>query len=225
MILAAGRGQRMRPLTDTLPKPLLQVNSKPLIVYHLEKLAAFGIKHVVINLAWLGHKLKQELGCGMTWGLTIQYIDEGSRALETAGGIKNALPYLKSEYFLVVNGDIWTDFDFAQLPTALAPNSLAYLVMVNNPNHNIDGDFSLIDGQLHDTGDNKKTFSGIGLYHKALFDLVEQEVSPLGPILRQAMANNLVQGQCYQGQWTDVGTPQRLEQLEQQLIINNKGFA
>jgi len=221
MILAAGRGERMRPLTDTLPKPLLCVNHKPLIVYHIEKLAAFGVTNIVINQAWLGHKLKEQLGNGERWGIDISYADEGLRALETAGGIKNALPLLKSDQFIVVNGDIWTDFDFSTLPTTLVDNVLAHLVMVENPAHNVDGDFSLREQWLEVDGTTKQTFSGIGLYHKKLFELVAQEVSPLGPILRQAMASHQITGQLHSGHWTDVGTPQRLETL-QQFIINEQ---
>lgn len=217
MILAAGRGERMRPLTDSLPKPLLSVNNKPLIVYHLEKLADFGIKNVIINHAWLGHKLPDMLGCGKRWGLSIDYIDEGDRALETAGGIKNALPRLKGDCFIVINGDIWTDFDLSELPQTLPQGVLAHLVMVENPVHNLSGDFSLKSGELSVTGDDKKTFAGIGVYRHKLFELVDTEVSPLGPVLRQSMQAKQVQGQLHKGLWTDVGTPQRLALLEQQI--------
>ncbi len=217
MILAAGRGERMRPLTDTLPKPLLCVDDKPLIVYHLEKLAAFGIKNIIINQAWLGHKLPELLGNGQQWGVNIEYIDEGARALETAGGIKNALPSLKSDCFIVVNGDIWTDFDLADLPKTLPEGTLAHLVMVNNPSHNVTGDFSLQNERLMEVGANKKTFAGIGLYRHQLFDLVDSDVAALGPILRQAMGAQQIQGQLFNGKWTDVGTPERLALLEQQL--------
>lgn len=215
MILAAGRGERMRPLTDTLPKPLLTVAGKPLIVYHLEKLAALGVKHVVINRAWLGDKIVEALGNGQQWGLSISFVDEGDCALETAGGIKNALPLLNSDYFMVVNGDIWTDLDFATLPKTLPDGVLSHLVMIDNPAHNPTGDFAFDDNYLASEGDNKKTFSGIAVYHQRFFELVTAEVAPLGPVLRKAMHNQQVTGQYHKGQWTDVGTPQRLQALEE----------
>lgn len=221
MILAAGRGERMRPLTDKLPKPLLKVNNKSLIVYHLEKLAALGVKHVVINQAWLGHKLKQHLGCGQQWGIEITYLDEGERALETAGGIKNALPHLKSECFIVINGDVWSDFDLNLLPKSLADNELAHLVLVNNPRHNLNGDFHYVNGILHSEGEEKRTFSGIGVYRHELFREVPKDVAPLGPLLRHAMGQQQITGQLHLGLWTDVGTPERLKQLDQQLALNN----
>jgi len=217
MILAAGRGERMRPLTDTLPKPLLCVNGKPLIVYHIEKLAALGITNIVINQAWLGHKLPAQLGDGQRWGVNIHYVDEGNRALETAGGIKNALTLIKSDCFIVVNGDVWSDFNFSLLPLTLPKKTLAHLIMVNNPTHNPEGDFALDGMALRSDGANKYTFSGIGLYHRDLFELVTEEVAPLGPLLRLAMSKNTVEGQHHGGLWTDVGTPERLATLDRSL--------
>jgi len=218
MILAAGRGERMRPLTDHLPKPLVCVDGKPLIVYHLEKLSAMGITNVVINLAWLGQKLIQQLGDGSRWGLSIDYIDEGESALETAGGIKNALTRLQGDVFMVINGDIWTDFDFDQLPRSLPHGILSHLVMVDNPEHNSAGDFAIDEGLLSTQGTNKLTFAGIGVYHRHLFDDVKPGASPLGPVLRHAMAGLTITGQHHRGRWTDVGTPQRLAQLEQSIV-------
>ena len=226
MILAAGRGERMRPLTDTLPKPLLPVLGKPLIVYHLQKLAAAGYVDVVINQAWLGHELSAALGDGAKWHININYIDEGNQALETAGGIHNALPLLPEDYFLVVNGDIHTDFDFKLLPTSLPTGILAHLVMVDNPAHNVSGDFALTTllpnskqprSILNSDGVSKLTFAGIGLYHRDLFSTLLPGAAPLGPLLRQAMAAKKITGQHHAGQWTDVGTPERLIKLEQEL--------
>jgi len=217
MILAAGRGERMRPLTDTLPKPLLCVNGKPLIVYHIEKLASLGVSDIVINQAWLGHKLPEKLGDGQRWGVNIHYIDEGNRALETAGGIKNALELIKGDCFIVVNGDVWSDFDFSLLPQMLPEQKLAHLIMVNNPTHNLAGDFAFEDTALRSDGADKYTFSGIGFYHRHLFELVTEEVAPLGPLLRLAMSDNKIEGQHHGGLWTDVGTPERLTNLDKSL--------
>ncbi|MDP2559591.1 N-acetylmuramate alpha-1-phosphate uridylyltransferase MurU [Psychrobium sp. 1_MG-2023] len=217
MILAAGRGERMRPLTDTLPKPLLTVLGKPLIVYHLEKLQGLGVTNVVINQAWLGEKLQQTLGDGEQWGLTIHYSNESDQALETAGGINKALPLLGAGCFIVVNGDVWTDYDFLTLPKALSKGQLAHLVLVENPEHNLSGDFAIANGLLAQRGNEKYTFSGIGLYHRDLFEGLASGPLPLAPLLRAAMDDNQIAGEVYRGRWTDVGTPQRLAQLEQEL--------
>jgi len=217
MILAAGRGERMRPLTDHTPKPLLQVAGKPLIVWHIERLAAAGIRELVVNHAHLGHLIEQALGDGDRWGVRIRYSAEGEgKALETGGGIYKALPMLGEQPFLVVNGDIWCDVDYAAL--ALASDRLAHLVLVANPSHNPAGDFHLdAAGQVHADGEPRLTFSGIGLYAPALFASCIPGAFPLAPLLRDAMAKGRVSGQLHPGRWVDVGTPQRLLMLDKQL--------
>ena len=216
MILAAGRGERMRPLTDHTPKPLLKVGGKALIVWHIEHLAKAGFKEIVINHAHLGAQIEAYLKDGSAWGVQIQYSPE-TVALETAGGIANALPLLGSEPFLVVNGDTFTDIDFGTLN--LAKPNLAHLVMVDNPPQHAEGDFVLKNGKLTETGENvlstKLTFSGVGVYHPNLFArVVRGEAAKLAPLLKAAMAENLVTAQHYQGAWYDIGTPQRLAELD-----------
>ena len=216
MILAAGRGERMRPLTDHTPKPLLKVGGKPLIVWHLERLTAAGFKDVVINHAHLGKQIEQALGNGQHWGLSINYSPEET-ALETAGGIANALHSLGNEEFLVINGDIYTDLDFAAVKLK-APN-LAHLVMVNNPSQHPQGDFALEDGCLKVEGENKLTFSGVGIYHPDLFASVKRgEAAKLAPLLKAAIADRLATAQHYQGEWRDIGTPDRLRELDEMLL-------
>ncbi len=210
MLLAAGRGERLRPLTDLTPKPLLPVAGKPLIVHHLERLAAVGVQDVVINHAWLGEQIASTLGEGMRWGLTIRYSAEGE-ALETGGGIFRALPLL-SDPFMVINSDIWMTPDLAAL--SLAPDDLAQLLLVNNPLHNPAGDFYLHSGRLHPDMGTRLTFSGVGLYRKALFAKCADGKFPLAPLLKTAIADNRVSGLHYQGDWLDVGTAERLAQLE-----------
>jgi len=212
MILAAGRGERMRPLTDTVPKPLLEVGGKPLIVWHLERLAAVGVSDVVINLCWLGEKIRARLGDGRQWGLRLHYSPEPPGALETGGGIFRALAKLGDEPFVVVNGDIFCDFDISLL--TLGPDDVACLVMVPNPSHNRAGDFALCDGRLRDDAGEGLTFSGIAMYRAALFDGCEEGVFPLAPLLRDAMAESRVGGLLHSGLWRDVGTPQRLAELD-----------
>jgi MurNAc alpha-1-phosphate uridylyltransferase len=215
MILAAGRGERMRPLTDHTPKPLLQVGGKPLIVWHLERLAKAGFKQVVINHAHLGKQIEQALGSGSAWGLSIEYSAE-IKALETAGGIANALPLLGDSPFLVVNGDVFTEINFGVLQL-VSPN-LAHLVMVDNPPQHPDGDFALDSGKITAWGSHKLTFSGVGVYHPALFvDVDRSQAAKLAPLLRSAMTEGLVTGDHYQGVWHDIGTPERLTFLDQQL--------
>ena len=215
MILAAGRGERMRPLTDHIPKPLLKVGGKSLIVWHLERLAKAGFKEVVINYAHLGEQIEQALGDGSVWGLNVQYSPETS-ALETAGGIANALPLLGDAPFLVVNGDVFTEVDFGALQL-VSPN-LAHLVMVDNPPQHPDGDFVVDSGKVTNQGNHKLTFSGIGIYHPALFVDVERgQAAKLAPLLRSAMIKGLVTGEHYQGIWHDIGTPERLSFLDKQL--------
>lgn len=216
MILAAGRGERMRPLTDHTPKPLLQAGGKPLIAWHIEKLAKAGFKEIVINHAHLGAQIEAALGDGQQFGVKIQYSPE-KEALETAGGIANALPLLGKQPFLVVNGDIFCDYDFANIKP-LSPNLLAWLVLVNNPAHHTTGDFALHGKEVHAEGDDKLTFSGIGVYHPQLFASIERGgKAKLAPLLRQAMTTQQVGGEHYQGRWLDIGTPERLAELDRVL--------
>jgi len=216
MILAAGRGERMRPLTDVTPKPLLQAGQHRLIEYHLYKLAEAGIKDVVINVAWLGQKIIDELGRGDKYQLNISYSNEGDHALETAGGIYNALPLL-GDQFIVVNGDIWTDFAFSRL-MQIDLNDKAHLVLVENPEHHPLGDFAIRDGRLREDVVEKSipekfTFSGIGLYAKDFFSESKKGKYPLAPMIRQYIQYDQVSGEVYQGKWFDIGTPERLEAL------------
>lgn len=215
MLLAAGRGERMRPLTDLIPKPLLHAGGKPLIVWHIERLAHAGITDLVINHAHLGKQMESTLGDGDRFGVHIRYSDEGT-ALETAGGIAFALPLLGEEPFAVINGDIWCDYDFARLPELAAnlQEDLAHLVLVDNPPQHPDGDFGLHDGRVTETAP-KFTFSGIGVYHPGLFrDIPRGSKAPLAPLLRAQIAVNKVGGEHHAGRWTDVGTPQRLAELD-----------
>ena len=212
MILAAGRGERMRPLTDHTPKPLLEVAGKPLIVWHIERLAAAGYRDLVVNHAHLGEQIERRLGDGSTWGVRIAYSPEGQgRALETGGGILKALPLLGSEPFLVVNADIWCDVEFSAL--RIDPACLAHLLLVDNPPHNPGGDFALDGSWVVENGAARLTFSGIGLYRPAMFEQCEPGSFPLAPLLRQYMAQGLVSGQHHRGRWFDIGTPQRLAEL------------
>ena len=221
LLLAAGRGERMRPLTDRTPKPLLEVGGKPLIVWHIENLVRAGIRELVINHAHLGAQIEASLGDGNQFGAHIQYSSEG-KALETAGGIAYALPLLGSEPFAVINSDIFCDYDFAQLLTHAnklkTDGDTAYLVLVNNPPQHPNGDFHLHNGRIIPTGDLKFTFSGIGLYQPALFKGIPRgSIAPLAPLLRAQVALGKVSGEHHQGFWADVGTPQRLAELDSQV--------
>jgi MurNAc alpha-1-phosphate uridylyltransferase len=223
MILAAGRGERMRPLTDHTPKPLLPVGGKPLIFWHIERLAQAGINDIIINHAHLGAQIESALGEGLRFGVNIHYSAEGN-ALETAGGIAFALPLLGQQPFAVINGDIWCDYDFAQLPAHAAElassDDFAHLVLVNNPPQHPNGDFYLSAQRLKTEGTaaDKFTFSGMGVYKPALFtDIARGSKAPLAPLLRQQIAAGKVSGEHYVGNWIDVGTPQRLQELDQQL--------
>jgi MurNAc alpha-1-phosphate uridylyltransferase len=211
MILAAGRGQRMRPLTDTMPKPLLTVAGKPLIVHQLEKLRRAGFYELVINLGYLGEQISSFLGDGRDFGLTLMYSQEPESALETGGGIFQALPLLGKAPFLVVNSDIWSDYPFAQLP--VDPLGLAHLVMVENPPQHAQGDFALANGWIRDTGEKKLTFSGISVLRPELFAGCMPGRFPLGSVLRKAIAQTKVSGEYYSGIWQDIGTPERLAKL------------
>ena len=216
MILAAGRGERMRPLTDVTPKPLLEAGGKPLIVWHIEKLARAGFTELIVNHAHLGEKIEATLGDGSRFGVSIRYSPE-VEALETAGGIANAMPLLGPAPFLVVNGDIFCDYDFAALPRELGELS-AWLVLVDNPEHHPDGDFAFRQGKVQDEGERKLTFSGIGIYRPELFAaIVPGAKARLAPLLREQMAAGRVGGEHHRGLWLDIGTPQRLQELDQML--------
>jgi MurNAc alpha-1-phosphate uridylyltransferase len=218
MILAAGLGTRMRPLTDTTPKPLLKVGGMPLIVWHIERLAHDGFTDIVINIAHLGYKIPEALGDGSEWGVNITYSDEQEEgALESAGGIVKALPLLGDEPFMVINGDIWSDYDF-QDHRKLGKGILAHLVLVPNPEHNPEGDFSLVGNRVIDA--KSYTFSGIGYYSPKLFEGIPYGKSALAPLLRAAMKEGKVTGELYEGEWLDIGTPERLSLLNTQLINN-----
>ncbi len=216
MILAAGRGERMRPLTDHTPKPLLPVAGKPLIEHTINQLVSAGFTELVINHAHLGAQIEARLGDGKALGATIVYSPEGDEALETAGGIINALPLLGNDMFLVVNGDIATDFPYAQLRDVTV--DLAHLVLIDNPSHHPQGDFGLDgSGLLLDSAEQKYTFSGVGLYRSELFRNTPPGKSKLAPLLREAMQEKKVSGQYYSGFWMDIGTPERLQELELRL--------
>jgi MurNAc alpha-1-phosphate uridylyltransferase len=228
LIFAAGVGERMRPLTEHTPKPLLLAGGKPLIEWHLEKLAAAGVHYVVINTSHLAEQFPDTLGDGSRWGLRIRYAYEGETALETGGGMLNALPLLGSEPFIAISGDIWCDVDFASLPRE--PVGLAHLLMVDNPPHHPLGDFALdADGVLHEEGDARLTFSGIGVFRTGflrnwLEHVGDTPCAPdqpprfkLRPLLEAAMRDGTVRGQLHVGNWTDVGTLERLERLEAEL--------
>jgi MurNAc alpha-1-phosphate uridylyltransferase len=215
MILAAGRGERMRPLTDHTPKPLLKVGGKALIEYHLEALSSIGISEVVINTAHLSGKLREALDDGRRYGVDIHYSDEGGQALDTGGGIYNALPLLGDEPFLVINGDIWCDYPFGI--HSLNKNDMAHVVLVVNPPHNSRGDFALQQGRLLSEGQSMLTFSGIGYYHPRLFEHCTRKRFALAPLLRQAAERGLVSAEYYRGRWNDVGTIERLKALDAEL--------
>ena len=224
LILAAGLGERMRPLTNATPKPLLRAGGNPLIEWHLEKLAAIGVRDVVINTSWLATQFPQALGDGTRWGLRLHFAYEGGTPLETGGGMWNALPLLGDAPFLAVNGDIWTDYDFARLPAE--PAGDAHLVLVDNPPQHPRGDFALDGARVESDGDARLTFAGIGMYRPALFNGWRDIIGPadgadatpprfkLAPLLRAAMARGAVTGEHHHGAWTDVGTPDRLAQLD-----------
>ncbi|MDR2166112.1 MAG: nucleotidyltransferase family protein [Zoogloeaceae bacterium] len=226
MILAAGRGERMRPLTDHTPKPLLSVGGKPLIVWHLERLARAGIGRVVINCAHLGAKIPAVLGNGTAWGLEIAYSQEPPGALETAGGIARALPLLGADPFLVLNGDVFFDAppalltDNACFQAFAASDRMAHLALTQNPPHHSAGDFVLVAGEVSNPATNTATltFTGIGLYKPALFaGIAPDRPARLAPLLRAAADRGLVSGERYRGRWVDVGTPERLRELDASL--------
>lgn len=224
MIFAAGRGERLRPLTDTTPKPLVEVRGKPLIVWHLEKLAAFGVREVVINTSWLADRFPTALGDGSRWGLSLRFVHEGDTPLETGGGMLNALPLLGDAPFLLLNGDVFCDLDLGALPQTLHGN--AHLVLVDTPAYARRGDFALDQhGRVHADGAPLLTYAGIGVFRAALFADWQRQIAattgtpprfPLAPLLRAAMARGEVSGQHHHGLWTDVGTLERLEAVNHQ---------
>ena len=228
LIFAAGLGERMRPLTDTTPKPLLQAGGRPLIACHLERLAAAGIRDVVVNISWLAEQFPQALGDGSRWGLSIHYSNEGEVPLETGGGMWHARGVLGNDPFITLNGDVWSDYDFDRLPRQ--PPGDAHLVLVDNPVHNPDGDFALgPDHIVRNSGSSMLTFAGIGVYRASLFDDWRRVIGDtpgareepprfrLAPLLRAAIAEGQVTGEHHRGRWTDVGTPERLAALDAEL--------
>ncbi|HKB84217.1 MAG TPA: nucleotidyltransferase family protein [Burkholderiales bacterium] len=220
MILAAGRGERMRPLTDHTPKSMLQVDGKPLIFRHLDKLAAAGFSSVVINYAHLGAQIESAVGDGSRWNLRIHYSPE-PQALETAGGIRNALPLLREDVFAVVNADVYSAYDYTHLAGAIRKMhaaTLAHLVLVDNPPHHPEGDFSLEGNLVRAGAKDLLTFSGIGAYRATLFDTVAPGSKyPLAPLLRGQMIPGRITGEHFRGEWDDIGTPQRLATLDARL--------
>ncbi len=220
MILAAGLGNRMRPLTLHTPKPLLEVGGKPLIVWHIEKLQSIGVTEIVINTAWLGEKLASALGDGSEFGVNILWSHEGE-GLETAGGIINALPLLGEEPFILVNGDVWTTMDFATLFDVKLQDDLAHLVFVDNPTQHPNGDFILAHGRAYTFDQAQQgealTYSGVAVIHPAMFAGLENGKRPLAPLLKQAMLEQQISASKMQGVWVDVGTPERLNVLDQQI--------
>ena len=215
MILAAGYGKRLRPLTDHTPKPLLPIGGKPMIVHHLEKISNSGIKEVVINLGHLGSKIPQSLGNGSTWGLSIEYSDEGPDPLETGGGMTKALPLLESETFLLVNGDVWTDLDFSSIPSSLSENDQAMLFLVDQPGWREKGDFKLDGNRVQESDSPDLLYAGIALYHPSILDGAKVEKFSIVPRLKKAIQEDRVAGRKIVGEWDDVGTPERLSALRE----------
>ncbi len=215
MILAAGRGERMRPLTDAVPKPLLEVAGKPLIVHQIEALSLAGIETIVINTGRLGDQIQYHLGTGESFGVSILYSEEGDEPLETAGGIVKALPLLGDKPFIVANADIYSDFDYQTLPNQLGSD--AHLVLVDNPPHNPEGDFAIENGHLQNEGSHKLTFTGIGLYSPRFFKDCAYGKLPLAPLLRESAQVNRLSGQYFTGFWSDIGTPERLNEVNKNM--------
>jgi MurNAc alpha-1-phosphate uridylyltransferase len=222
MVLAAGRGERMRPHTDYRPKPMLPVGGKPLIERHLERLHAAGVEDVVVNLGWLGEVIREDIGDGRAFGVRVHYSVEGWPALESGGGIHQALPLLGEDPFVVVNGDVWTDYPLAELVRragTLEPEVHAHLVLVRNPAHNPRGDFVLANGRVDNAADGRHTFSGLSVHRPQLFAGCQPGHFPLLPLWRAAADAGRISGELYEGVWSDVGTPERLEELERTLRL------
>jgi MurNAc alpha-1-phosphate uridylyltransferase len=221
MVLAAGRGERLRPITDTMPKPLVPVAGKPLIVYHLEALLRAGIRDIVVNLSWLGEQLRQALGDGQRFGVRISYTDEGPVALETGGGIFNAIQHLGPDPFLVVNGDTFTDVDFGGLRSAaeddVRSGFTARIVLVPNPPQHPGGDFGLEGDRVVDRDGARYTYSGIGVFAPGFFSGCQPGRFPLAPLLKRAISAGRLRGELFRGEWNDVGTPERLAELNRRL--------
>ena len=213
MILAAGYGKRLRPLTDHTPKPLISIGGKPMIVHHLEKLAEAGIREVVINLGHLGSKIPDFIGTGSTWGVSIEYSDEGPDPLETGGGMTKALPLLGKDTFLLVNGDVWTDLDFSIIPKTLNGNDQAMLFLAKQPEWREKGDFNLDESRVRELDTPNLLYAGIALYHPSILDGAVVEKFSIVPRLKKAIQQDRVAGQLINGEWDDVGTPERLAAL------------
>ncbi len=217
MILAAGYGKRLRPLTDHTPKPLIPIGGIPLIVYHLEKIAKAGITEVVINLGHLGPKIPEALGNGSEWGLSIEYSDEGQDPLETGGGMTKALPLLGPETFLLINGDVWCDLDFITIPSKLESNDLALLYLVPKPYWRDHGDFSINKGRVIESKSPDLLYAGIALYHPSILQDAKVEKFSIVPRLKKAVFDNRVAGIIHNGVWDDVGTPERLSTIQKRI--------
>lgn len=217
MILAAGRGERMRPLTDRTPKPLLTVAGKPMIQYHIEALAAAGMREIVINLAWLGPQIRAAIGDGSQFGVRIHYSDEGDAALETGGGVFKALPLLAgpsgTDPFVVVSGDVWTEYPLGDVGAKLSRTDVAHFVVVPNPDFHARGDFGLVDGRLTDSGD-RYTYANIGVVRPEFFAGCQAGKFPLAPLMFDWIRKGRVSGELYRGEWHNVGTPQQLQQID-----------
>jgi N-acetyl-alpha-D-muramate 1-phosphate uridylyltransferase len=220
MILAAGRGERMRPFTDVHPKPLAKVHGKPLIQYHIESLAKAGITRVVINVAWLGTQIRDAMGDGSNFGVTILYSDEGPEALETGGGIQLALPLLGSQPFWVVSADLWTDYPYAASETLLNGNDLAHLIMVENPTFHPRGDFCLQDNRVTESIGTRLTYASLAVFDPRLFEGCKPGRYSVVPLLKSAMAHNRVSGSLFTGQWDNIGTVEQLERINQKSLTN-----
>lgn len=218
MILAAGRGERLRPLTDEIPKSLVEVHGQTLLERHLEHVRAAGIRAVVINLGWLGDKIVERVGSGRRYGLEVIYSQEGDDILETGGGIHNALPQLGKDPFLVINADIFTEMPVPDV--RLADEHLGHLVMVPSPTYREGGDFDIVDGLIRNTTAQALTFSGVAIYRPEFFEGCEAGRFPLAPMLREAADRGQLSGSLYEGPWADVGTPERLASIGSKITIS-----
>jgi len=214
MILAAGRGERMRPLTDACPKPLLSVAGKPLIEYHLDNLALAGVREVVVNLAWKGAMIRERLGNGARFGVDIQYSEEGDQALETGGGVYKALSLLGSEPFLVLSGDVWTDYPLRRCLGRPAPGDIGHFVLVPNPDFHAGGDFGLLNDRLHNQEDARHTYANIGVFHPAFFEGCAGGRFALAPLMFDWVRRGRVSGELYTGAWHNIGSPRQLQRLD-----------
>lgn len=219
MILAAGRGERMRPLTDRTPKPLLSVAGKPMIQYHIEALAEAGVRELVINLAWLGQQIRSAIGDGSRFGVHVHYSDEGDAALETGGGVFKALPLLAgpsgSDPFVVVSGDVWTEYPLGEVFAKLSADDMAHFVVVPNPDFHVSGDFGLANGRLTDSGE-RYTYANIGVLRPGFFAGCQPGKFPLAPLMFDWIRRNRVSGELFTGAWHNVGTPQQLQRIDQE---------